>query len=311
MNQYYRSLDTCRGIIQRPKPFTGINSNQIETSYSCDKWSHEEKHFIMWSGGCDSTLLLYELLDAYGGDNVVAVSYKYPWLYDMKYDNERAYRDLFKAKMKVKGGKYWPFTHIEMNVDVKNINGWVRTEPSGLAQACSWLLSMPTFIPSRSYVYEGCIKNDQLTMFVEDYRRLFTSVCNIMDKELVLRQPYMYLTKDQVLAKLLHYDIYDCTWHCEIPNAIGKRCEMCEPCRLHKSMLMYLSTGVYDPRFDKCKNISMMAKKILNDMDKSDASDIDPSQDKEITIEDERDSEKCMNDTMTSSDIHAQVDPNP
>ena len=64
------------------------NMNHISASYQ--NTESNSKHFVMWSGGCDSTLLLYELLDAYGSDKVVAISYIMPYLLRDKWKNTSA-----------------------------------------------------------------------------------------------------------------------------------------------------------------------------------------------------------------------------
>jgi 7-cyano-7-deazaguanine synthase in queuosine biosynthesis len=84
-------IDCLKGIL------SNVPGNQIHAQYgSLDK---DVTHYVLWSGGCDSTLLLYELLDTYGSNNVVAISYTYPWLVKEKYETERLHREAFKSKL--------------------------------------------------------------------------------------------------------------------------------------------------------------------------------------------------------------------
>lgn len=234
----HRSLNYNPAEVQKSSPNMFYGKNHIREAYAKDTMADESDHFVFWSGGCDSTLLLYELLDAYGPDKVTAVSYRFPWLYDKKAKSEQHCRELFLMKMRNRG--LYPFNYIEMDVGIKEVLGNIQARPSGLPQSCSWLLSIPVFIPEGSYIYEGGIKEDELTMYRTEYEQVFTNMCSILDKRLILRRPYIYFNKHEIIDKLFKYDLYDCTWHCEIPSDVGCRCGKCVPCRTHQAALLYL-----------------------------------------------------------------------
>lgn len=215
----------------------------------------------MWSGGTDSTLLLYELLDAYGSDNVIAITLIFPWLRKEKVDNERSHRESFKAAMKLRGKKYSDFTHVEFNITINVLSEKNKARLSnrgGLAQTSSWLLSIPLYIDNGSYVYEGNNRNDDLNLHIDDYIKAFEGSTNLIGKDITLREPYIYLYKHEILEKLIMYDIYDYTWYCEIPNGVNI-CNSCNPCKLHYLSLSYL----------KCYSKNEYVKnKAANELDK-------------------------------------------
>lgn len=214
------------------------NKNQIESTYLSDEEAQNHLHFVFWSGGCDSTLLLYELIETYGFSNVVAVSYKYPWL-GSKYNNEKIHREAFKAGMRLKYGDI-QIRHLEIDVSSEMVSGtnipWI---PSGLPQSVAWLLSVPLYVPPKSYIYDGGIKSDDLTLNIDSYNRTIESVSDLLSKDLVVRHPYIMMDKWEIIEKLFKYNMYQYTWFCEM-SGDEKPCNNCHPCRTHITALMYL-----------------------------------------------------------------------
>ncbi len=214
------------------------DQNQIKITYSSDQEANNHLHFVLWSGGCDSTLLLYELIELYGFSNVVAVSYKYPWL-GPKYNNERISREAFKAAMKLKYGDL-QIRHIEIDVSVNSVSGCgLSAYPGGLPQSVAWLLSIPLYATPKSYIYDGGISNDDLTLKLDLYNQTLESVSDLLMRDFVIRHPYVYMYKWEILEKLFKYDIYKYTWFCEQPDN-DKPCCKCRPCQTHIIALKYL-----------------------------------------------------------------------
>lgn len=215
------------------------NQNQIGVTYSSDGEAKNHLHFVFWSGGYDSTLLLYELIEIYGFNNVVAVSYKYPWL-GPKYNNERISREAFKAAMKLKYGDV-QIRHIEIDVSVNTVSGCdVYAHGLGLPQSVAWLLSIPLYVPPKSYIYDGGIDKDDLTLKLNSYDRTLESVSDLLMRDFVIRHPYVYMQKFEILEKLFKYGIYQYPWCCEL-SSNNQPCCRCKPCQTHISALMYLS----------------------------------------------------------------------
>lgn len=221
--------------------------NQIQLG---DNWERgkDAKHYLMWSGGTDSTLLLYELLDTYGADHVIAISYIYPWLLSDKASSEKIAREAIKAKLNTLGPKFANFSHTEITVSQEQKTGSFlqAIQGGGLPQAVAWLLSVPLFAEENSYIYDGGIRCDDLTLRLEDYHRLFTGVAGVMRKGLTLREPHLHYTKANVLERLIEYDLYDIAWYCEQPDGVMKPCRKCTPCITHIAALieLYLSPRV-------------------------------------------------------------------
>lgn len=267
------------------------NENQIALTYGSKDFN--SKHIVMWSGGTDSTLLLYELLQTYGSENVTAISYQYPWLLSTKIEMENRYRELFKSKLKVSDPKLANFNHAIMKINLDKISGSMPSfqygKDIGFIQACSWLLSVPQLCPDDSYVYTGDIVNDQLDSIKQtSLYELFDGISGVMGKNLHLRRPYLLFEKYQVIRKLIEYNIYDSTWFCEMSNDTdNKICGICNPCKLHLSALNTL--GNIDN--DTPELVRLIAKqqyeKLMNN--RTSVKLYDKKEDKEYTIENKKD----------------------
>lgn len=237
--------------------------NQVSLTYKDDPKNENGLHFLLWSGGCDSTLLLYELLEAYGCERVVAVSYKYPWLGDKKYETEKMHREAFKSKVKLRGEKFANIRHTEIEFNQKTMSGdHLLHHGGGYIQAVAWLLSIPIYTLHGAMVYTGIINGDGLPLMIQEYSALFKNLSNLMNRDIHLRIPYLSLTKSQVIEKLFHYDIYEESWYCENPPSIGKSCHKCTPCITHLSALTALILTTED------KFIRLKAEKELDKIKK-------------------------------------------
>ena len=218
----------------------GLTKNHIITSYQ-DVDDNNNMHFVLWSGGTDSTLLLYELLAAYGPDKVVAVSYVYPWLTDEKIENERIHRKAIKENIKLLLSLKQDIRHIEFNISNEMISGeGTGLYPYGLPQAVSWLSMIGMYLPQGSYVYCGAIRNDDLTLYLESYHKMFEGMADTLQRDITLREPYLFYEKYQILDKLFQYKLYDSTWTCEMPLGLNKPCTKCQPCKTHYNALLML-----------------------------------------------------------------------
>lgn len=229
-----------RKIIEPGLPAAcAMTKNHIIKSYNRE--GSDCMHFVLWSGGTDSTLLLYELLEAYGPEKVVAVSYIYPWLTSTKIENEKEHRRVIKEKIKLLLSLNQDIRHTEFNISREIISGEdIGFYPYGLPQAVQWLSSIGLYLPDNSYVYCGAIRNDDLTLFLESYHKMFDGMAATLARNITLREPYLYFEKYQVIDKIFQYRLYDETWTCEMPKGLNKPCWKCQPCITHYNALLML-----------------------------------------------------------------------
>ena len=231
-------------MIERLHP---VNKNKNAGQLAFYHPDPDALHYVMWSSGCDSTLLLYELLKKYGPDKVVAISCRFPWLNKKKASHEVVFRQRFIDMLKRNNTGLDTFTHYTIDVTwqyrPKNTkNGGYYS--SGLLQAYSWLsIAFPLLKPN-SWFYIGTIRGDDLvTLYLQQFQTMFEACAKMLNKEVHLCMPYVGYTKAKVLTKLIEYGIYDYTWFCEKPESpTSGPCSRCHPCETHTEALAAIAT---------------------------------------------------------------------
>lgn len=245
-------------MIERLHP---INKNKQAGQLAFYQPDPDANHYVMWSSGCDSTLLLYELLKKYGPDKVIAISCKFPWLNKKKASHEVVFRQRFIDDLKRKNTGLSGFTHYTIDVNwqyrPKNSkNGGYHS--SGLLQPYSWLtIALPLMKPN-DWFYIGTIRGDDLvTLYLRQFQDLFEASSKMLNKEIHLCMPYVGYTKANVIAKLIEYGIYDLTWFCEKPESpTSGPCTNCHPCKTHIEALASIATDTTVLKYVQLKAVS-------------------------------------------------------
>ena len=238
-----------------------INKNKQAGQLAFYNPDSDANHYVMWSSGCDSTLLLYELLKKYGPDKVIAISCKFPWLNKKKASHEVIFRQRFIDDLKRKNTGLSGFTHYTIDVNwqyrPKNSkNGGYHS--SGLLQPYSWLtIALPLMKPN-DWFYIGTIRGDDLvTLYLRQFQDLFEASSKMLNKEIHLCMPYVGYTKANVIAKLIEYGIYDLTWFCEKPESpTSGPCTNCHPCKTHIEALASIATDTTVLKYVQLKAVS-------------------------------------------------------
>lgn len=245
-------------MIERLHP---INKNKQAGQLAFYNPNPDAKHYVMWSSGCDSTLLLYELLKKYGPDKVIAISCKFPWLNKKKASHEVVFRQRFIDDLKRKNTGLSGFTHYTIDVNWQyrpkdSKNGSYHS--SGLLQPYSWLtIALPLMKPN-DWFYIGTIRGDDLvTLYLRQFQDLFEASSKMLNKEIHLCMPYVGYTKANVIAKLIEYGIYDLTWFCEKPESpTSGPCTNCHPCKTHIEALASIATDTTVLKYVQLKAVS-------------------------------------------------------
>ena len=225
------------------------------------------RNILLYSGGTDSTLLLYELTQAYPDQIVWTVSIKAPWLDQKKYESELEVRRKFISHLLNKGRL---IRHQEVCVShnlieemqpvAKTEADMLQAECGGCPQAVYWLASLLIYLKSGDYFYYGLLGIDDNASSIENYKYGMNYFLATLDRTNIdLRTPLIHKTKDYVLSKLLAYDIYDYTWHCEMPREKNIPCYKCQPCMNHLKAL----AGIAE--FHKDEEIRNKARKLIDE----------------------------------------------
>lgn len=237
-------------------------SNIIASNYENDINNNgDRKHILNWSGGTDSTLCLYELCEAYGAKNVIAVTMHYFWYNKAKYFGEKIKRNRFKKFMHEKFPDNSDFTHIELQVNSEILQGDESTyvKAGGCFQAPGWLLTLPQYCDDDSVLYDTSVRNDDLSLMYND--NLIATVDNVaymLGRKIEFRQPYIYLDKSVILYRLFQENLYEYTWFCETPGRGGYSapCQHCVPCKTHLTALIKLLVDHPEyPHIDEIKKV--------------------------------------------------------
>ncbi len=180
------------------------------------------KNFVVWSGGCDSTLLLVEMAaDATLANPLYAVSFTTDHIGEGKSAKELEARKKIKSKL---SGK--PIEYIEIKTQVEGIP-YVGGR-QGLSQPPLWLGSLLPFMFDDSRLCFGYIVTDHFWHYRSHFESMFDSLAKIAGRErLSFYFPYEWNTKVEILKRLKEEGFYDLCWWCENPDYADKVTKIC------------------------------------------------------------------------------------
>lgn len=211
---------------------------------------------LLYSGGTDSSLILYELLERFPNHPIYTVSLNPPFLDKMKYESELKTRRAF-IKYLLKEG--YPIRHQEISIQHQIIpemepydDQILNVSPGGCPQAVYWLSTLLIYLKSGDRLYYGLLGVDDNSWCASYYIEGMKYFLKTLDrKNISLHVPLIYRSKDYVIQKLFEYDIYDYTWHCETPYEENVPCLECKPCMDHLKALAGIAEFHKDAEIQK------------------------------------------------------------
>ncbi len=179
----------------------------------------EDSIGLLWSGGVDSTFMLYYLLSSGYNVNTYYVNIKNN---EFKSERELAARNAIKSVLNDKYGYH--FTDRSDTLDIL----YHGSNAMKLPQPLAWLSSTMT-IHDR-YLVMSYIMNDDAVSFIEPIRNIVNSLNAFRHQDLNVLFPLIRLSKSE-LWRSLPSDIRDLTTSCEYPESwkTDGICE-CKPC---------------------------------------------------------------------------------
>lgn len=222
---------------------------------------------ILWSGGCDSTWLLYDLIrgvkaedrqisspgdksadkpgenaaDQKQAGTVRALSIIHPQV--AARDEQRAARASFTRAM---ARRKLGFQHAEYLIEQYGHFSSFPSFGGGLTQPMIWLPTAYMYLHNEEGLYLGYVKGDDFWHWKADVIHMFNMFNNITGKNCTLHFPLEWTFKAEIIQSLQREKLYHHTWHCESPKAVGKgtkKCGTCHPCMVHKTALWQIETG--------------------------------------------------------------------
>lgn len=197
----------------------------------------KKKHYVIWSGGCDSTAVLHEVAKQHSSEenHVVAISINH-YLVGEKTGYEKKKREDIKEVFKERGLfiEHHEFeVQSSTNMDIGTTDGY----NSASYQPYFWITQIMPFIEHDSYIHTGYIRGDDFWMNIDRIRTLVDACASAMARDVHFTTPLQYERKPDVLWYLIQEDLIQHTWHCEKPTEKGK-CNNCVPCDTHNMALL-------------------------------------------------------------------------
>ena len=190
---------------------------------------------LCWSGGCDSTLLLYKLLKS-GNKNVRTIAINHHAI-DAYIQNRTSrmmiLRKLARRWLKVK-------EHTELNIRPDCGGDWTHRS---MGQPSIWQFNAITYLGEKENLYLGYIKPDCIWHYRTELFTIFENVCRISDRSGKLLLPLEWYSKGDVIKELIKVGLDKLVWWCEKPASENdfKPCGKCPPCKTVISARIALS----------------------------------------------------------------------
>lgn len=207
-------------------------------------------YLVAWSGGCDSTLMLANLLSD-GNKRVRTVSFNFRQMGGNV--QARGARKVLKKKLEKRYGK---FESHEICWDSRTMQG--IHAPYGGAQPLFWSFIGSLYIDINQMFALGYISKDCVWDEWDNFKTMFQRQIRMLGKEkgVVLHTPLRYFEKPEVLVGLKKLGLYEDCWYCERTDLVEEPCGECVSCKTHLTAILQLRTDLskVSPRFPRIRN---------------------------------------------------------
>lgn len=184
---------------------------------------------ILWSGGCDSTLLLFEesaraLAAGEAMPRAISITYnQIPAAEQHRTARRRILQELARRGLKIDHTEFELQRHGELQVD---------TSHGGLAQPILWLGIAQAFLAVEEDLMLGYIRSDDIWHYKTPLLQAFEATQAVLKKTGKLQLPLEWLAKDAILKDLSTYGLLKLTWYCEtVRGTAMKPCGWCPSCK--------------------------------------------------------------------------------
>lgn len=185
---------------------------------------------VLWSGGCDSTLVLYDLAVKEGTRDrpVRALTVKHSMV--------NAWREQAAARKRILAR----FEQLGLHVACSQVDLTFRgrhwpTSPMG--QATAWVAIAALMVEDKERLYTGHHEGDSMWLSWSNLSYAFQQLCSAGGKNDVRWEtPLFDVRKRGVIERLRKAKLHRLCWWCEHPRG-GKPCGGCAPCRAHELAL--------------------------------------------------------------------------
>jgi len=181
------------------------------------------KVLLVWSGGCDSTLALTQLLQ--DKKEVRTISIKHAQIGASK-ENSAA-RLSITRKLVEKGYKINNIGEVEIN----DRGLYIEIPKEGIIQPVIWIGIAAAYLQPDEDLAFGYIRTDDFWHYKTEFEYIFTYLTKMMSKSSSnLLFPVQWFEKTEVIKALREWDLLNLCWTCESPTYDGLSCGTCIPC---------------------------------------------------------------------------------
>jgi 7-cyano-7-deazaguanine synthase in queuosine biosynthesis len=185
------------------------------------------KKVFVWSGGYDSTYMLYQYLIEENNPEAECFILNWNKINQRKQSQERLRQTKFIELMKSKGKNI--ITHfVSLDHDIQPYGEDVTM------QAAMFIPLFAYLTPCKEIELNfGFIKGDDYWFAKRDYDYVIQQYCYLLHKTVTLNHPIRLLSKTDIMERVRKLGLEEYAWTCEFPDLKDKdmiECGKCKPC---------------------------------------------------------------------------------
>ena len=181
--------------------------------------------FVLFSGGCDSTLVLYReamyICRSGTYEQLTAISIEHTQIPAQKEQRE--------ARNKIR--KEFEKRELNVNWMTVSITQDGSVEGDGLVQPCIWMSTALMYLRSGDTLYTGYHRGDDYWTCKTEIETAINSFSKVLDKKNIqIQYPLELNSKAQIIKELKDRGLYDLCWYCENPHPVLDTYSPCGEC---------------------------------------------------------------------------------
>ena len=207
--------------------------------------SDQPQAILLWSGGLDSTYLLWKFLER---QSIEGVSYRRLKVIQANWTNQSGYNEFRQAREAIKKILHSKYGRsIDSLVEFVDSHDITLHSPvvgaGGLSQPMLWLMLGLYCASEKDTIIFGYIKTDCFWHVANDFGMAAFHLQKIMGKQDVrLSYPLEWVNKHEIIRKFKNSapEIYNACWYCEDGSYEKNRtCNKCDSCIIHRVAELY------------------------------------------------------------------------
>lgn len=190
---------------------------------------------ISFSGGCDSTVLLYNWAETSSLTYPVhALSISHEGVPNLV--QQKKARKKIIANLRARG---FHIKHTELSITINQSEFWFE-QGTGVSQPVMWVPSAVQCLKADENLLMGYIRSDDIMHYRKDLFDLFDTSQRLIGKTGKLELPLEWTPKTEIIKRLRDIKLYDLVWYCEGNTTSPIPCGHCSSCTKHRLALYEL-----------------------------------------------------------------------